>query len=1072
MILLLVAGVLAHVAYGRVSPHTRMHWACHSPAHPCDPTSCRLDPTQAANNYLGIVLYAIVIVTCIFTFLQDKATADVLASIKGMMASVTTVIRDGKELRISPEELVPGDVVRLTLGDRVPADMRIIYTADLKTESSSLTGEPDAIAATVNAVHEAPIECRNLVFSSSLVMNGEGFGVVTRTGDHTMIGSIASLAAGSGQGHSETLLEMEVHRFVNFIAVMAIISAFVLFGIGMGRHRPPIFSFVNGFIVVVVANVPEGLPATVTSCLSITAKRMAARNVLVKRTNIIESLGSATVIASDKTGTLTQNRMTVENLWYCRSVFNAYAGGGPSLSEQMSMAGYRAGGGSAFAGQPQAGGGRQLVSMDPLAEDSEVTLDSAGASRLNSKAMLAGSGRLGGSGDGSDHNVTMNSFTISAFNSQTLMGGAMPGGKLAWARFSPHARLLTLAGVCNRARYEDSSSSESPTAPGVAASDRPILGDASDAGLLRYCDKVYPVAIARRTFPKVFEIPFNSVNKWSLAVVPDPGQPAKQHLVFMKGAPEIIMARCTDYMALGGASRPIDDDFREEYVSAYERFGSCGERVLGFAYAVVPAQKAEAYATEAGAPPTTGLTFAGLISLVDPPRPGVAEAIQLCRKAGIRVTMVTGDHPLTAEAIARKVSIITRATRRDVAMEDGVPEASVPLSDPRVEAVVITGAQVGGLTQEDWDQILSKKEVVFARTSPQQKLKLVENYQRRGEVVAVTGDGVNDSPALKRAQIGVAMGSKNASDVAREAADIILLDDNFASIVNAIEEGRTLFDNLKKTIAYTLAHLWPELVPVFLNLAFSFPLAMNGLMVLTIDLLTEQGPAISLAYEISESAVMLRPPRNVKTDRLVSAPSLFYSYVVAGLGSSLVCMGCFFLVYQRAGIPVTQLAFSLDDGYFAYPPFTPGPNNTWISTANNQNVVVPILVAQSTGRQLDAIQQWDLFCESQGAWYLTLILNQFWHIWNCRTRVVSIFTHGITGNIVTIYGAVAEIAIACAVVYIPAFNQANAFQTLPVHGIFWLPHFIFMAFIFSYNETVKWYVRNQPQSRVARWLGW
>jgi sodium/potassium-transporting ATPase subunit alpha len=750
-----------------------------TPVHASAPQLLRLDPTQAANNYLGIALYCIVFVTCIFTFLQDKATADVLASIKDMMASVTTVIRDGKELRINPEELVPGDVVRLTLGDRVPADMRIIYTADLKTESSSLTGEPDAIAATVNAVHEAPIECRNLVFSSSLVMNGEGFGVVTRTGDNTMIGSIASLASGSGQGHSETLLEVEMHRFVNFIAIMAIISAFVLFGIGMGRHRPPIFAFVNGFIVVVVANVPEGLPATVTSCLSITAKRMAARNVLVKRTNIIESLGSATVIASDKTGTLTQNRMTVENLWYCRSVFNAYAGGGPSLSEQMSMAGYRAGGGSASANQPQAGGGRLLVSLE---EDSEVTLDSAGASRLNSKAINTA---RGGGGGGSDHNVTMNSFTISSFNSQTLMGGGMPGMKLAWARFSPHARLLTLAGVCNRARFEDSSAAESPTAPGVAASDRPILGDASDAGLLRYCDKVYPVAIARRTFPKVFEIPFNSVNKWSLAVCPDPGQPAKQHLVFMKGAPEIIMARCTEYMALGGASRPIDDDFKEEYVAAYERFGSCGERVLGFAYAVIPAQKAETYATEGGAPPTTGLTFAGLISLVDPPRPGVAEAIQLCRKAGIRVTMVTGDHPLTAEAIARKVSIITRATRRDVAMEDGVPEASVPLSDPRVEAVVITGAQVGALTQDDWDQILSKKEVVFARTSPQQKLKLVENYQRRGEVVAVTGDGVNDSPALKRAQIGVAMGSKNASDVAREAADIILLDDNFASIVHA-----------------------------------------------------------------------------------------------------------------------------------------------------------------------------------------------------------------------------------------------------------------------------------------------
>ena len=229
-------------------------------------------------------------------------------AIKSMLASSCTVIRDGAEQRIDPRTLVPGDIVRLGLGDRVPADMRIIFTQDLKTEQSSLTGEPDAIAATVTALHEMPIEARNIVFSSSLVHNGEGYGVVTRTGDNTMIGSIASLA--SSGGTHETLLQLEIHRFVNFIAIIAIVSAFIFFGIGMGRHQPVVSTFVNGFIVVIVANIPEGLPATVTSCLSITAKRMASRNVLIKRTDIIESLGSASVIASDKTGTLTQNRMT------------------------------------------------------------------------------------------------------------------------------------------------------------------------------------------------------------------------------------------------------------------------------------------------------------------------------------------------------------------------------------------------------------------------------------------------------------------------------------------------------------------------------------------------------------------------------------------------------------------------------------------------------------------------------------------------------------------------------------------------------------------------------------------
>ena len=366
-----------------------------------------------------------------------------------------------------------------------------------------------------------------------------------------------------------------------------------------------------------------------TSCLSITAKRMAQRNVLVKRTNIIESLGSATVIASDKTGTLTQNRMTVENLWYNRSVYNAYAGGRPDVLEQMAKSNYRRATASASM--------NKRVVVETLDEDSEVTLDANGASvlRLAAKTALSRRGSL-------DNEMTMggNAFTVTGFNSNTLMSAsALPGAKLAWEKFSGHARLMTIAGVCNRARYEDSE------AGAMGSVDRKILGDASDAGLLRYADKLYPVAIARRMFPKVFEIPFNSVNKWSLAVVPDPAGPQRSHIVFLKGAPEIVMSRCSDFMYHGG-TRPIDDDWREEYTAAYERFGSCGERVLGFAYKVIPACKPEAYSTEAGAPPSTGLTFCGLISLVDPPRPGVAEAIATCRNAGIKVTMVTGGECL------------------------------------------------------------------------------------------------------------------------------------------------------------------------------------------------------------------------------------------------------------------------------------------------------------------------------------------------------------------------------------------------------------------------------------------
>ncbi len=276
-----------------------------------------------------------------------------------------------------------------------------------------------------------------------------------------------------------------------------------------------------------------------------------------------------------------------------------------------------------------------------------------------------------------------------------------------------------------------------------------------------------------------------------------------------------------------------------------------------------------------------------------------------------------------------------------------------------------------------------------------------------------------------------------------------------------------LFDNLKKTVAYTLAHLWPELVPVFLNLAFSFPLALNGLMILTIDLLTEQGPAISLAYERAEAQVMTRPPRNLQRDRLVSAPSLVYSYLIAGIGNALVCMFAYFMVYVRNGIPVRRVAYSLDKGYFAYPPFEQNAAGEWMSGGK----VVPLLI-NSRGEAFDALRQWEIFCESQAAWYLTLILCQFWHIWNCRTRSASIFKHGLFSNVVTVYGAVAEIAIMCCVIYIPVFQTVTAFQTVDLHGVFWLPQFVYAGFIFSYNESVKWAVRNKPNSWVARNLGW
>jgi sodium/potassium-transporting ATPase subunit alpha len=723
--------------------------------------------TAKVNLYLGGALFAIVLATGVLTYVQERHTQAILAQISGMLASRCLVVRDGAERRIDAALLVPGDVVRLALGDRVPADLRVIVCDDMRTDKSGITGESQPVRASAEA--DAPgtlaLHASSLIFNSSLVVAGEGFGVVTRTGNETMIGSIASLAGGTA-GVGQTLLQKEVQRFVIFIAALAVMSAVPLFIIGMARAAAihdgsvPRASFTNalvaGLILVVVANTPQGLPATLSSCLAITARRMAQRHVIIKKLDTIESLGSATVICTDKTGTLTENKMSVEHLFYSRSVYHAAST--MTLHQREHTTGVTP--------DPE-GGPAELYEVAPKVQRvlSAAALEEMAAEEENS--------------------YTLSGFTVSGPAVAQKMGQSVP----PWRAFTPHAKLLAISALCNRAR--PAAADAAPAPPSTGAAEQAVTGNAADAALFRYAELFFAVSSARAQFPKVHDVPFSSATKFAATVVTDRAGPSDRQIVMFKGAPEVILQRCGTWLH-GKTEHPIDDAFREEFTHVYERFGALGERVLGFAYAFVPTARADVFMREPERIPSSGAVFVGLISLVDPPRAGVAEAIATCRRAGIAVTMVTGDSPITAEAIARKVGIITQPTRHDLASALHVPDADVAAGDARIGAIVVTGEQLNALSSDaDWDALLSKPELIIARSSPQQKLKLVENYQRRGEIVAVTGDGVNDAPALKRAHIGVAMGSAAASDVAREAADIVLMDDNFASIVNAIEEGRT-----------------------------------------------------------------------------------------------------------------------------------------------------------------------------------------------------------------------------------------------------------------------------------------
>merc|ERR1711910_299263 len=892
------------------------------------------------NLYLGIVLSAVVTVTGVFSYYQEAKSAKIMESFKNLVPQYAVVRRNGEKITVKAVELTLGDIVEIKFGDRVPADLRVIEARGFKVDNSSLTGESEPQTRSPEFTNENPLETRNLAFFSTNAVEGTCIGMVVNIGDNTVMGRIAGLASGLEGG--QTPIAKEIEHFIHIITAVAVflgVSFFIIaFILGYNWLDAVIF-----LIGIIVANVPEGLLATVTVCLTLTAKRMAAKNCLVKNLEAVETLGSTSCICSDKTGTLTQNRMTVAHMWFDNKIVEA------DTSEDQS--------GSAF-------------------------------------------------------------------------DKSAPGWKT----------LERVAMLCNRAEFKGGQDQ-------VSILKREVNGDASEAAILKCTELTNGnVMEYRAKNKKLVEIPFNSTNKFQVSIHETSDPSDKRALLVMKGAPERILQRCST-IVIDGTERPLTEDWKNAFETAYMELGGLGERVLGFCDFMLPADKFPVgfpFDPEEVNFPVDGLRFVGLMSMIDPPRAAVPDAVLKCRSAGIKVIMVTGDHPITAKAIARSVGIISDGTEtvEDIAARTGRDVKDINPRDAR--AAVVHGGEIKDLSEKQIDEILMyHTEIVFARTSPQQKLIIVEGCQRMGAIVAVTGDGVNDSPALKKADIGVAMGIAG-SDVSKQAADMILLDDNFASIVTGVEEGRLIFDNLKKSIAYTLTSNIPEISPFLLFILADVPLPLGTVTILCIDLGTDMVPAISMAYEGAEADIMKRQPRNPFTDKLVNERLISMAYGQIGM------------IQASAGFFVYFVILA-ENGFLPWDLF--GLRKSWDSLAIND-------LEDSYGQEWTYKDRKILEYTCHSAFFVSIVIVQWADLIICKTRMNSVFQQGMKNWFMN-FGLCFETLLAVILCYTPGMDKGLRMYPLKIN--WWLPAIPFSLLIFIYDECRKTLLRrNGLQSWIAK----
>jgi len=795
-----------------------------------------------------ITISVIVILNSVVGFVQEYRSEKAMEALKKFAAPRARVLRDGREMVIPAEEIVPGDIVLLESGDRIPADGRVIEAIELRTNEAVLTGESTPVQKETGIVRvDAPIgDRKNMVFMGTHTIYGRGRIVVTATGMNTEFGKIAGMIQEVEE--KTPPLKAKLNQFATKLTKFIIIVCVIIFALELLRE-PNALEFENliEFFMTVVAlavsAVPEGLPAIVTIALALGARELAKNNAVIRKLAAAETLGSTTVICSDKTGTLTKGEMTVRRLYTGERTF------------EVTGSGY----------EPK---GEILLGDDPVdpKNDDDVSL------------------------------------------------------------------LLKIGALCNNSRLEDENERWF------------VTGDPTEGALVVVAHKAgFPQQKLKKEYPRIAEIPFSSERKLMTTVHKTS---TGETVAFVKGAPEIVLERCSKVL-VNGEEKRLTGRKRKEILEINESFANDALRVLGMAYRSLPGST-----KQFNEDIENDLVFAGLVGMIDPPREEAFEAVSLCKKAGIKTVMITGDHKLTAVAVAKELGIF----------EEG--------------SLVLTGEELSKISDEEFEEIVEKVKV-YARVSPQHKLRIVNALKRKGHIAAMTGDGVNDAPALKQADIGIAMGI-TGTDVTKEAADMILMDDNFATIVNAVRHGRLVYDNIRKFAFFLMRSNFDELAVIATFAFLGMPLPLTAAMILWINLVTDGGPATALSMDPPLEELMDRPPRDPKQGVLHGRLlQIVISFICQYVGTT----GIFVLVYEY--------------GLFAA-----------------------------------GLTEAERLMKAQTMCFVQATLRELFIVWNCRSERRSAFRLSWTSNKFLLVAELISIFSTIAVVYVP-FLQ-TMFGTVPL----------------------------------------